>query len=213
MKLYFFLGGLALGLFVHKTWFAQRFSGEDLEELGRAISTLFQLYAEVRMIKANLDTLATVSDNTARFEAVRQYALRKFVRKDEFFRQEIHLARIAVAKHVPLALYQLEKVLKLYEYFQNAKFEEYTQDRGTYILRLTGFGKSFHKNQLLVAYIIRDLAKSILSKPGYKLTMNSSSYLVAQASARFASQSPIDICKRSISPSFPKKKITRILPT
>ncbi len=154
----YILLGLILGSLASLMVLRRRFEAKELEQLGCAISTLFQLYSEIRLIKANLDAIATISDNTARFEAVRQYALRKFVRNDEPFKHDISQARKVIARYLPLASFPFDKILQHYEYFQNASFDEDARDSNTYILKLTRFGNSFARYYAMISQMIRALA-------------------------------------------------------
>lgn len=151
--------GLSLGVAVAVYIRRKKIEAGDLQEFGRALGALLQLHKEIRLIKGNLDAIAAISRNTTHFEAVRQYTLKKFTRRDETFKKNINFACIVIAKYLPVTLFAFENVLKSYEAFQNANFEQDAKSSDTYILKLTSLGNSFSQHSHTLTKIIKALAR------------------------------------------------------
>lgn len=150
--------GIALGWFLKELSTALQLSQDSKRQLAKAISSLAYMNREMILIQGQFEVFKNLTDSHQEFERFRQYILKKYLLRDEFFVKQIKDSISTIAELAPLMALNLESVVNRYWFLQEAKLTESANDHKLYIYQLSSLEVGFELYQKEMEKVVRKLA-------------------------------------------------------
>lgn len=150
--------GIVLGWFLKELSTAFQASQDSKRKLGKALSALAYLNREMTPLKVQFEAFKDLSSSHKEFEAFRQYILKRYPRRDDVFIKSLHDSISTVAELLPLSALNLDQLVNRYEFLQDVKLTNTSQDYELYVYQLSSLEVGFELYQKDLEKIIRKLA-------------------------------------------------------